>query len=221
MGAHDVKLIIHTANMPERVQPNVEKVRRVRIHARSSFQERLLRNTFIACAILLGVLALNNVRQPWAERVSSQVQQALTMTIDLDQSIGQLSFVRSLMPESALVFFDLAKETEMCTPVTGTPTHVYSDAEPYLMFRAAESTPVRAAANGTISAISTLSDGTRGILVDHGDGLESVTCGLNDVEIKNGDAVQRGDALGTASTDVYFELRQQNTPVDPSARMGL
>lgn len=219
MGSDDVRLLIHTAHIPEK--PAAPQLRRVRIRTRLSFQERLLRNTFVACAVLLGVLALNNVRHPWAERASAHVEQALTMTVDLDKSLGQLSFVRALMPESALVFFDLAKETEYLTPVAGVPTHTYDAAQPYLLFHAGDDEPVRAAADGTVTAVSALSDGTYGVLIDHGGGTESVTAGIAEISVKNGDSVARGDALGSGGNSIYFELRQGDAPVDPTALMGL
>lgn len=220
MGDDRVKLLIHTAQVPEK-KDTTQQLRRVRIRAKLTFQERLLRNTFVACAVLLGVLALNNVRQPWAERASAHVEQALTMTVDLDKSLGQLSFVRSLMPESALVFFNLAKETEFLTPVAGVPVHVYEDAEPYLLFQTEPRETVRAAAAGTVSAVSALSDGTWGVLIDHSGGTESVTAGLSEVSVQNGDEVERGDAIGLGGTSVYFELRSQDCAIDPTERMGL
>ena len=66
--------------------------------------DRLLRNSAVACAILLGILALGNMRQPWAEKAAGSIERALTMRIDLDDSIGELTFVRQIMPESALDF---------------------------------------------------------------------------------------------------------------------
>ena len=77
-------------------------------HRRLAFGDRLLRNSAIACALLLGMLALGNVRQPWAEKAAGRVRQALTMRIDLDDAIGDLTFVRRIMPESALVFLNVS-----------------------------------------------------------------------------------------------------------------
>ena len=89
------------------------------------------------------------------------------------------------------------------------------------MFAAESGTNVCAAADGTIAAVSPLSDGSYGVLIDHGEGLESVTANLSAVSLQAGDAVLKGGILGTAGGSVYFELRQGGESVDPTERMGL
>ena len=229
MASDDLKLLIHTASAPAGATrtavpvhaPAARRHRRLRVKARLSFQERLLRNSFLACAVLLGILALGNIQQPWAIRASEGIEQALTMRIDLDQSLGQLSFVKEIMPESALVFFNLSGDHELHTPVQGELTHIYSDAQPWLMFECGDSAPVCAAADGTIAAISPLSDGTYGVLIDHGGGLESVTANLIEVDLQTGDQVLKGGTIGKSGGSVYFELREGGAACDPSPRMGL
>ena len=225
MASDDLKLLIHTAGAPEAAAAPIaarsRRPRRLRVKARLSFQERLLRNSFLACAVLLGILALGNIQQPWAVRASQGIEQALTMRVDLDQSLGQLSFVRNLMPESALVFFNLGGGHELQAPVQGELSHAYSAAQPWLMYDCAAGAPVCAAADGTISAVSPMSDGSYGVLIDHGDGLESVTANLASVDLTAGDQVLRGGAIGAATDSVYFELREGGAACDPSERLGL
>lgn len=183
--------------------------------------DRMLRNTAVACALLLGVLALGNIRQPWAMRASETVQRALTMHIDLDSSIGRLSFVRDWMPESALVFFNLDGGAELAAPVSGELKHAYSDDQPWLLFACPEDSPVCAAADGTVTAVSELSGGSMGVLIDHGEGMETVYAYLSSASVQPGDAVSRGQALGQSAAQLYFELRQSEAAVDPTERMGL
>lgn len=183
--------------------------------------DRMLRNTAVACALLLGVLALGNIRQPWAMRASETVQRALTMHIDLDSSIGRLSFVRDWMPESALVFFNLDGGAELAAPVSGGLKHAYSDDQPWLLFACPEDSPVCAAADGTVTAVSELSGGSTGVLIDHGEGMETVYAYLSSASVQPGDAVSRGQALGQSAAQLYFELRQSEAAVDPTERMGL
>ena len=228
MASDDLKLLIHTASAPAGATPAPpsraparRRSRRLRVKARLSFQERLLRNSFLACAVLLGILALGNIQQPWAVRASEGIEQALTMKVDLDQSLGQLSFVKSIMPESALVFFNLSGDHELQAPVQGELTHAYSDSQPWLMFECGDGAPVCAAAEGTISAVSPLSDGTYGVLIDHGGGLESVTANLTGVDLQPGDQVLRGGTIGASGGSVYFELREGGAACDPTERMGL
>lgn len=183
--------------------------------------DRMLRNTAVACALLLGVLALGNIRQPWAMRASETVQRALTMHIDLDSSIGRLSFVRDWMPESALVFFNLDGGAELAAPVSGELKHAYSDDQPWLLFACPEDSPVCAAADGTVTAVSELSGGSMGVLIDHGEGMETVYAYLSSASVQPGDAVSRGQALGQSAAQLYFELRQSEAAVDPTERMSL
>ena len=223
--APDVRLLVHTSQKPEAAQradsAAAPQLRTVKTRARSSFQDRLLRKSFIACAVLLGILALGNIQRPWAVSASRHIEQALTMKIDLDESLGRLSFVRRIMPESARVFFNLSGDHELQAPVQGKCTHTYEPSQPWLMFEAEGGASVCAAAAGTVSAVSQLSDGSYGVVIDHGSGSESVTACLAFTTVHNGDAVPRGATIGSAAGAVYFELRQGGAACDPTAQMGL
>ena len=89
------------------------------------------------------------------------------------------------------------------------------------MFACTDGSSVCAAADGIVSAVSPLSDGSFGVLVDHGNGLESIAAGLTDVSISTGDEVLRSGVIGSADSSVYFELRQNGESIDPSEKMGL
>ena len=218
MSSGNMKLMIHTTDAPA---ADVQSLKKTKKKKRSSFQERLLRNSCIACAVLLGVLALNNIDRPWAQKTAGNVEKALTMKIDLDKSIGQMSFVQKIMPESALVFFNITGETDILKPADGSICHAFSDIQPYLMFETASGSAVYMPKDGTISAASSLSDGTWGILIDHGEGLESVVAGISEIRVSAGDKIRQGEQIGTSSDKIYFELREGGNAVDPSQRMGL
>lgn len=221
MASNETKLLIHTANVPQNMHEPQKAPRKFRIKTRLSFQERLLRNSCLACAVLLGVLALGNLNQPWAKKASDHIEQALTMEIDLDQSLGQLSFVQKLMPESALVFFNLSGSSEMLSPIQGEISHPYSDSQPWIMFSCEENTAVCAVADGTVAAISPLSDGSYALLIDHGEGLESVIACLKVVEVQVGDKLVRGAVIGASTDSLFFELRQNGAACDPAEKMKL
>ena len=220
MASDNLKLTIHTSEK-QPASASARPTRRMRIKTQLSFQERLLRNSCLACAVLLGVLALGNLNQPWAVNAASGIQQALTMTIDLDESIGELTFVRKIMPESALVFFDLSGTHELAMPAKGEVTHAYSQAQPWLMLETGEDGGVYAPEDGVVSAVSPLSDGSYGLLIDHGEGLESVLANLDSVALQNGDEVIRGASVGSCARVLYYELRQGGEPIDPSEKLGL
>ena len=220
MASDQVKLTIHTSEK-QPASASSRPNRRLRVKTQLSFQDRLLRNSCLACAVLLGVLALGNLNQPWAKKAADGIQQALTMTIDLDESIGQLSFVRKIMPESALVFFDISGAHELAMPAKGEVTHGYSEAQPWLMLKTGTDAAAYAPQNGVVSAVSPLSDGSYGLLIDHGEGLESVLANLDAVALQTGDEVIRGASVGSCSGELYYELRQSGEPIDPSEKLGL
>ena len=231
MSENKSKLRIHAQITPEQHEKTAPKAVRWRCvqhpqnkqksNKKLSHGDRLLLNSALACAVLLAVLAVGNINQPWAKRTSATIEQALTMRIDLDESIGRLSFVRNLMPESALVFLNLSADAELAQPVDGELTHAYSETQPWLTFSCASGSEVFAAADGVVTAVSALPEDAVGILIDHGNGKESVYAGMDQSTVQPGDSIARGQVLGTADASLYFELRENELPVDPSERMGL
>ena len=132
-------LRIHTQIRPEERKGASAPVcqrkrRRVRERAPLTHSDRLLRNSAIACALLLGILTLGNLRQPWAEKAARGIERALTMHINLDDSIGELTFVRQIMPESALVFLNVSGGAGMTRPCDGAVVHPWSAMQPWLVF---------------------------------------------------------------------------------------
>lgn len=223
MESGNIQLQIHTANWPteERIDSDNRKQTVRKIKRKPDFRDRLLRNSCISCAVLLGILALSNVEKPWAQRASDSIEKALTMRIDLDQSIGQMSFVQKIMPESALVFFNLSGETDLLRPVEAKLSHAYSDVQPYLMFECDENSTVYLPCDGNIVAISQMSDGKWGVLVDNGSGTESVIAGMNELSVAVGDTPKRGAEIGHSGSKIYFELRSGGENIDPTQKMGL
>lgn len=222
MASDKTNLIIHTSQ-PQSCESQAKPTaaRFVQTGKRMTMQERLLRNSCIACAILLGILAVGNMQQPWAKKASGTIEKALTMEIDLDKSLGQLSFVQKLMPESTHVFFNLSGKTELLAPIDGTLVHPYSADQPWLMFNTPQSCNIYAPADGVVSAVSPLANGGYGVLIDHGEGLESVLACLSAVDVQAGASVSRGEGIGESDGDLYFELREAGKSVDPTERMGL
>lgn len=217
-------LRIHTQFRPDAEDSRPPAARRAR-RGRSrktalNRGDRLLRNSAVACALLLGILALGNLRQPWAQKASESIERALTMHINLDDSIGELTFVRQIMPESALVFLNVSGSAELARPCDGAVIHPFSALQPWLAFEEGNR-PVCAADGGTVTAVSELSGGSQGLLVDHGEGRETLYANLSEVAVQAGDRVARGQRLGACEDGLYFELRQNGEPVDPTEGLGL
>jgi murein DD-endopeptidase MepM/ murein hydrolase activator NlpD len=83
--------------------------------------------------------------------------------------------------------------------------------------------PVRAAKDGGVVATLALSSGYGWhVIVDHGDGLITLYAHLSSFEVEEGQAVARGDVLGTVGSTGYstgphlhFEVRRHGQPEDP------
>jgi len=189
---------------------------------RLSMGERLLRNSAVACALLLGVLTLGSVEQPWAKKAVASVKKAISMRIDLDESLGGLTFVQKLVPESALVFFHVSGQQEYIRPSEGDVIHPWSSEQPWILFDCDSGDQVVACRGGVIAAISPFDDGSWGLLIDHDDGSRSVYAYMRQPDsLRMGQAVRQGDVLGSGTGRLYYELRQNDVSVDPTERMLL
>ena len=185
--------------------------------------ERLMRNTAIACALLLTVLAVKNLNQPWSDRATEGLRQAMTMRLDLDETLGRLQFVRALIPETALVFMNLSADAALIAPVDGTIVHTYSDQQPWLEYRCAPAQPVLCAADGVVTTVGRGALGDYIISVEHENGVETVYAYLDSVDVSAGETIDAGEQVGvTAPADpsrLYFELRENGAPIDPTSRL--
>ncbi|MDR3051027.1 MAG: M23 family metallopeptidase [Oscillospiraceae bacterium] len=175
--------------------------------------ERLLRDCALCCAAALAVLALGNIRQPWAQTASATVREAVTM--DLDESLGRLRFVRNLLPESALVFWNMGSGTASYRePATGRVMHAWKQSEPWLQY-ACEAQSVVAAAAGEVMAITQGEDAYM-VRVRHEEGTETLYGDLLTCIVREGEALQTGQIIGTVGDTFFFELRKDGQPLNPS-----
>ena len=170
---------------------------------------------------LLTVMALGNIDSPATNRVTNAIRGALSMDMSLDESLGKLSFVQNLVPESALVFLNIGgRRSSAGIPVQGETVHAFSEAQPWTEYKTTDAAQVRAIADGTVSAVSQSGEGDWTLLVDHADGSCAVFAYLQSTSVKIGDFIARGDALGTAgdgeNARLYLEVRAADTPIDPA-----
>lgn len=218
--------VVHTSIKPEE-QPHTSDKRKVRPEIKKAkprkrvgFSERLLRNTAIACTMLLGVLTLKNVDAPWSQAAVSGIEAALTMRIDPDSSLGELSFVRSFLPESTLVFFDMSSSGPL-EPVEGTVVHKFMEGQPWTLYSADTGSAVRSALSGTVSGVSQIESGDWCVLIDHGGGTETMYAYLDKPQVGAGDKVARGEEIGKLCGDrLYYEYRYNGSSVSPTEAHG-
>ena len=215
------KTLVHTAIRPKEAAP--EQQERMpeappkNKRRKESLPERLLRNTAIACALLLGILTLKNVDTPWSQAAIGGIEAALTMRIDPDESLGKLSFVRSVIPESTLVFFNISGSKPL-EPVEGEVIHRFSEGQPWTLYSCAAGAPVRCVLAGTVSAVVKLDSGDWCMMVDHGGGVETMYAYIDKPSVDAGESVARGEAVAkTLDEELYYEYRVNGESVSPGA----
>jgi len=219
------RTVIHTAFVPDDIKPVNKKSRTVRprsfaghvkgLRKKLTFSERLLKNTAISCALLLGILAVRNIDAPWSKAAVNGIESALTMRFDPDGSFGEVDFLKNIMPESSLVFFNISG-SRPAQVVSGYVDHSFTDSQPWTTYSCADDAEVRCAMAGTVSAVTELSEGDWCVLVDHGDGMETVYAFMERPEVNSGDSVARGGRLGVVRGEtLYYEMRRDGSSVEP------
>lgn len=181
--------------------------------------EKLIRNTAVACALLLSVMALKNVDTPWSRQAAEGIRQVVTMRVDWDDTLGKLSFVRALVPDTALVFLNLGQGIDLRRPVQGEIVHEYTEQQPWIEFECEGVQSVCAASGGRVTASGQGAGEEWIVLIEGDDGDESVYGYLSESKVQVGQTIAAGDVIGYANDRVYFEIREDGAPVNPTGRM--
>lgn len=185
---------------------------------KKDFAERLTRNVAVAAAILLCAVAVRNAALPQAKDVFTAIQAGVTM--DLDETLGKLTFVSNLLPESALVFWNSSETVQVTAPVHGDIVHAFSEDEPYIALLGVSS-DVRVAADGEVMSVAHGDGEERVVRVRHENGLETLYGNLVECFVSEGDQVYAGDIIGETAQKqpVFFEVRRNGRSVDPAPLM--
>jgi murein DD-endopeptidase MepM/ murein hydrolase activator NlpD len=114
-----------------------------------------------------------------------------------------------------------ASKAAMDMPVNGSIIRGYKKGKnDGIDISAAPGTPVRAAASGSVAAITTDADQVKIILVKHEDNLLTVYANVDAISVKKGDSVKRGQSIGKIASGqsnyVHFEVRKGFDAVDPT-----
>ncbi|MBQ3080536.1 MAG: M23 family metallopeptidase [Clostridia bacterium] len=195
--------------------PKTEYVRK-----RPPASVRLLRNTAVACSLLLAVMSLKNIDSPVTNRITGAVKNVLSMDLNLDDSIGKLSFVQNFMPESAQVFLNMNNRDQKRYPVSGQIVHEWSEKQPWIEYLTENSEQVYAVTGGTVKASVKSDDGDYTVVIEGEDGAEAVYAYLASGSVKAGSKVDAGDVIGISGNDakahLYFEYRVNEKSADPT-----
>lgn len=180
--------------------------------------EELMKNLAVAAALLICLVALRSGAVPAATDMTDAVLAAATGDTLLDDRLGKLSFVSSLFPEATLVF-GMGDSEALAMPVSGGAlVHAWSEKEPYVSWSSA-SGEVFSPMDGEVSGVYHGEAEELLVRITREDGLSCICGNLAAATVRTGDAVKRGDLLGTLDTGeaCAFELRQDGYSVDPTA----
>lgn len=118
-------------------------------------------------------------------------------------------------------------------PVSSAVTHAYGPRKQKgsmsyvrhtgLTWKIPEATPVKAVASGLVVMAARLEGFGKTVIIDHGQEYHSIYAHLDELDVKVGKKVGRGSLVGKSGdtgsfegAKLYFELRKDGTPIDPS-----
>lgn len=136
-----------------------------------------------------------------------------------DQKVAPASETPKETPASPELGRDrtAASAAAMAMPVNGTVVRAYAKGRnDGIDIQAPAGTAVKAAAAGTVAAVTKDTDGTPIVVIRHADGLLTVYAGVQGLKVAKGATVTRGQTIGvTGKTDLHFEVRKGVDSVDP------
>lgn len=180
------------------------------------FGERLARNLALAGMLVLAVTAVRNAQLPSGRTVLTAVQNMIDA--NWDESLGKISFVSNLFPETVSVFFASSPQAELTAPCFGTLAHAWTMGEPYLGYAATDKM-VYALSAGQVMSQAHGPGEERILRVRQEDGLEVLYYNLAEIAVEEGDSVTEKTCLGQAleNAQVVVEVRRDGRAIDPTA----
>lgn len=115
-----------------------------------------------------------------------------------------------------------ASNARMVPPVSGSIVRDFKKgSNDGIDIQAQAGAPVKAADSGTVAAITKDTDNVPIVVIRHSDGLMTVYANVDDLTIKKGQSVKRGQSIakvrsGASASFLHFEVRKGMDPVDPT-----
>lgn len=186
----------------------------------ASFKIRLL--MVIVLAAVLGLVMQSNI--PGKQTVEPVLRYIMGSDYDLSQAFGR--FIPSMdksslkgLPASARALLKAPCEYISIDKKFGS----YWDEElnrksfhPGMNFTVEEKTPVKSVLPGVVQSI-TKESSEYTVTIKHTGDLESIYGGLQEIEVQVDHPVLIEQLIGTTGDQFYFELRNQNDPVNPQS----
>lgn len=232
LAENDSKLVAEVARIEASVRNQRERLRLAAQEARFTADQIGEQRALL--------LAARDERQAAIGRISTERELALRAARELEQKRAELSrFLRELVEEqNRRSLHQPVRRTGILRsglqwPVGGTLIRkfgVVKDRETKaeivsngLEIRADAGTPVGAVADGHVVHVGWMRGFGRVVIIDHGEGHHTISAHLSKPAVARGDEVRRGQTVGfvgdTESTNgpkLYFELRENGRPRDPS-----
>lgn len=177
---------------------------------------KLNRNVAFLMLLLVCIASIHNQQLPDGQTVMTAVQGAVDEK--WDDSLGKITFVDALVPETLSVFLQPETTYELTLPCSGQVVHSWEKNAPYLSFDM-QSKDVFAVEKGEVMSLSPDAAGCISLRIRHDDGLESVYYHLASAALREGDVVQAGQMIGTAadSQHLVLDVRRNGLSIDPTA----
>lgn len=142
-----------------------------------------------------------------------------TMASEKDERLSHIPSIRPIKMDKSDSYLRLLSGYGMRMH----PVHKVQKMHRGLDFPAPTGTPVVATGEGRVVKVSSSRSGYgRCVVIDHGFGYESLYAHLDEITVKKGDEVTRGQHLGTVgrtgtatAPHVHYEVRYNNRPVNP------
>lgn len=176
--------------------------------------QRLARNCALTALLLLTVTSVRNERLPSGQTVLTAVQ---TMTGEgWDDTLGKISFVSALVPDTVAVFGSGQASYSLYAPGKGELTHPWSNAEPYLSYRA-EDGQVYALNGGQVMSVTANAGNGYSLRVRQADGLEAMYYDLSAVRVQEGDEIKAQACIGSCQQEAVIEVRRDGVSMNAAA----
>ena len=229
----DAKLVGEVARIKKSVSDHRERVRTATMEAEMTTKTIQEQRELMA--------ATRTERQAAIGRISTERALALRRAQELDREREALAvFLRKLVEETNRRPLAPSKrgiskgilKGKLTWPVQGTLIRKFGvvvdkDSKAEIVsngieLRAAEGTPIAAAADGRVAHVGWMRGFGRVVIVDHGEGHHTISAHVQKPTVARGDEVKRGQTIAfvgdTESTNgakLYFELRENGRPRDP------
>lgn len=176
----------------------------------------------VCLVILVSAVTFQAIDTPVTNRITDGLSHAVTMEVDISDNLGRLQFVRNIMPESVLTFWNATADgpENLVYPLKGKIVIAYSADQPGILLRGTENA-VYSAADGEILSVTKGQEGDYILRIEHDGSMQTLYGFLQGVKVAPGDRVYAGQEVGLAMPasdgfQLYFQTFSQDKPIDPA-----